>query len=114
MSQRNQAKKIVKKPEPFPQKPIQKIPPPTKAPQTKPIDFKPNGSSKPASDIASHLSSLLNSFFSTTASPAPAPSLPSLVEDTEFADIVNGYKASDEKKQEVKKTIPNKSKPISR
>lgn len=86
-------KKIIKKPEPFPPKPIdnrQKIPPPTKAPLSKPIDFKPNGSSKPGSDIASHLSSLLNSFFSTTASPAPAPSLPSLVEDTEFADIVNG------------------------
>jgi len=105
------SKKTVKKPEPFPQKPIQKIPLPTKAPVAKPIDFKPNGSSKPASDIASHLSSLLNSFFSTTASPAPAPSLPSLVEDTEFADIVNGYKASDEQKQEVKKTIQNKSKP---
>jgi hypothetical protein len=86
-------KKIIKKPETFLPKPINKqpkLPQPAKTPVAKPIDFKPNGSNKPASDIASHLSSLLNSFFSTTASPAPAPSLPSLVEDTEFADIVNG------------------------
>jgi len=110
-------KKIVKKPEPFPPKPIDnrpKLPPPSKAPAAKPIDFKPNGSNKPASDIASHLSSLLNSFFSTTASPAPAPSLPSLVEDTEFADIVNGYKPSDVQKKETKKNIPTKTKQIQR
>jgi len=86
-------KKIFKKPESFPPKAIEnqpKLSAPPKVQDAKPFDFKPNGSKKPASDIASHLSSLLNSFFSTTASPAPAPSLPSLVEDTEFADIVNG------------------------
>merc|ERR1712106_905239 len=62
-------------------------------PETKPFNLIPNGSKKPVSDIAQHLTSLLNSFFSTTQSPV-APSLPSLVEDTEFADIVKGYKGS--------------------
>jgi len=110
------SKPILKK-EPFLPKIIDSrpnLPPPTKLSVAKPIDFKPNGSNKPASDIASHLSSLLNSFFSTTASPAPAPSLPSLVEDTEFADIVNGYKSSDEPKKEVKKNVLTKPKPIIR
>lgn len=65
-------------------------------PSTPKITLKPNGSDKPSSAIATHLSSLLTSFFSTTVSPArPPAALPSLVEDTEFADIVNGYKASD-------------------
>jgi len=106
-------KKIFKKPEQFPPKTLenqQKIPQPTKSSLVKPIDLKPNGSNKATSDIASHLSSLLNSFFSTTASPAPAPSLPSLVEDTEFADIVNGYKASDEKKKEIGTPLTKESK----
>jgi len=61
----------------------------------KPFDFRPNGSDEKPSQISSHLSSLMNFLFKTTPSPAPAPSLPSLVEDTEFADIVNGYRASD-------------------
>merc|ERR1711892_285374 len=110
-------KKIFKKPESFPPKTIENQPrlsAPPKVQDAKPFDFKPNGSKKPASDIASHLSSLLNSFFSTTASPAPAPSLPSLVEDTEFADIVNGYKSSDEPKKEIKKNVLTKPKPIIR
>eukprot|EP00090_Calanus_glacialis_P034000 TRINITY_DN5668_c0_g1_i1.p1 TRINITY_DN5668_c0_g1~~TRINITY_DN5668_c0_g1_i1.p1 ORF type:complete len:978 (-),score=212.61 TRINITY_DN5668_c0_g1_i1:257-3190(-) len=114
---KKQNKKIIKKPEPFLPKPIDnrpKLPAPTKAPVAKPIDFKPNGSNKPTSDIASHLSSLLNSFFSTTASPAPAPSLPSLVEDTEFADIVNGYKSSDEQKREILNKVQTKTKPLLR
>ena len=57
--------------------------------------FRPNGSgSEQPSAITSHLSSLMNYFFQTTPSPAPAPSLPSLVEDTEFADIVHGSRPS--------------------
>ena len=51
---------------------------------------RPNGSTEKQSQITSHLSSFMNFLFQTTPSPAPAPSLPSLVEDTEFADIVNG------------------------
>jgi len=55
------------------------------------ITLRPNGSNQPGSAIANHLSSLLTSFFSTTVSPArPPAALPSLVEDTEFADVVNG------------------------
>jgi len=55
------------------------------------ITLRPNGSKQPGSAIANHLSSLLTSFFSTTVSPArPPAALPSLVEDTEFADVVNG------------------------
>jgi len=102
--------KIFKKLESFTPKVIekqQKLSAPSKVQDSNPFDFKPNGSKKPTSDIASHLSSLLNSFFSTTASPAPAPSLPSLVEDTEFADIVNGYKASDEDSKVEKTELKN-------
>merc|ERR1712218_587894 len=68
---------------------------------------RPNGSNQPGSAIANHLSSLLTSFFSTTVSPArPPAALPSLVEDTEFADVVNGYKPSDtsEKTKEAETT----------
>merc|ERR1719507_895275 len=71
------------------------------------ITLRPNGSNQPGSAIANHLSSLLTSFFSTTVSPArPPAALPSLVEDTEFADVVNGYKPSDtsEKVKEDKTT----------
>jgi len=81
----------------------------------KPFDFRPNGSVEKQSQISSHLSSIMNFLFQTTPSPAPAPSLPSLVEDTEFADIVNGYKASDKnvsesvdegKEKEISTTTP--------
>jgi len=71
------------------------------------ITLRPNGSKQPGSAIANHLSSLLTSFFSTTVSPArPPAALPSLVEDTEFADVVNGYKPSDtsEKAKEAETT----------
>merc|ERR1712181_162359 len=71
------------------------------------ITLRPNGSKQPGSAIANHLSSLLTSFFSTTVSPArPPAALPSLVEDTEFADVVNGYKPSDtsEKVKEAETT----------
>jgi hypothetical protein len=71
------------------------------------ISLRPNGSKQPGSAIANHLSSLLTSFFSTTVSPArPPAALPSLVEDTEFADVVNGYKPSDtsEKVKEAETT----------
>merc|ERR1712156_638043 len=71
------------------------------------ITLRPNGSNQPGSAIANHLSSLLTSFFSTTVSPArPPAALPSLVEDTEFADVVNGYKPSDtsEKAKEAETT----------
>jgi len=70
------------------------------------ITLRPNGSNQPGSAIANHLSSLLTSFFSTTVSPArPPAALPSLVEDTEFADVVNGiYKQPRPTRPSVRKT----------
>jgi len=71
----------------------------------KPFDFRPNGSSQQPSQISSHLSSIMNFFWKTTPSPIPSPSLPSLVEDTEFADIVHGYKPSDKNETETRGEI---------
>merc|ERR1719443_634888 len=87
---------------------IAKLTSQTKVPDSKkPFDFRPNGASQPTSDITSHLSSLMNYFLRTTPSPIPAPSLPSLVEDTEFADIVHGYKPSDKNQMELGTTEKN-------